>query len=224
VFPPATNLALRLKSSILTSNIIWQRISWQVGGTDSFTFRILNTILTFHLLPHRILPESVVIFLVKFHTFIPALWNFNSKFVGPLVITLGHSGNNSGAFLEDMWGPPYKSRGIKQAFGRIIFSNFNRVSFLEVYQTLPACSKIFPLNTKVTTFGCIPHFLVAAMLDVHFSRSNGMAISSVVNYDFHKIVLSAFNVTLSIHIFCNHISGVFITSAIWKLNLISSCI
>jgi hypothetical protein len=114
--------------------------------------------------------------------------------------------------------------GIKQAFGSSIFINFNSVAFLEVCQSLPACSTIFPLNTKVPTFGCFPHFLVADMRDVHFSRRNGMTTRSVVNNDFHKIVLSAFNVTLSIHIFCNHIGGVFITAAIRKLNFISSCI
>jgi hypothetical protein len=63
------------------------------------------------------------------------------------------------------------------------------------------CSAIFPLNTKVPTFGCFPHFIVAAMLDVHISRRTGMTISSVVNNAFHKILLSSFNVTLSIHIF-----------------------
>jgi hypothetical protein len=97
-------------------------------------------------------------------------------------------------------------------------------AFIEFCQALPACSNIFPLNTKVPTFGFFPHFLVAAMLDVHFSRSNGMAISSVVKNAFHKILLFAFNVTFSIHIFCNHIGRVFITASIWKLNFISSCI
>jgi hypothetical protein len=136
----------------------------------------------------------------------------------------GHSGNNSGAFLEDMWGPPDKTRGIKKALGSSIFSNFNRVALLEIRQALPACSPIFPLNTNVPTFGCFPHFLVAAMLDVHISRRNGVTISFVVNDAFHKILLYAFNITLIIHILFNHIGGIFITTAIRKLNFISSCI
>jgi hypothetical protein len=140
------------------------------------------------------------------------------------VVTFGYSGDNSGAFLQDMWGPPDKSRGIKQALGSGIFSNFNRVAFLEIRQALPAFSPIFPLNTKVPTFGCFPHFFVAAIFDVHICRRNSMAISFMVNNAFHKIVLYAFNVTLGIHIFCNHIGGIFITTAIRELNFISSCI
>jgi hypothetical protein len=203
----------------MTANIL-------VGRGDCF-FSIKNLECNsniIHILTHRILPESVVIFLVKFHTVVPALWNFNSKLVGLIVITHGHSGNNSGALLKDIWGPPDKSRGIKQAFGSSILSNLNRVDFFEICQALPACSTIFPLNTKVPTFSCFPQFLVAVMLDINFSRSNGMAISYVVNNALHKIVLSAFNVTLGIHIFCNHIGSVFITAAIWKLNFISSCV
>jgi hypothetical protein len=123
-----------------------------------------------------------------------------------------------------MWVPPDKSRDIKQGFGSSIFINFNRVAFLEVFQAIPACSTIFPLNTKVPTFGFFTFFLVAAMLDVHLSRRNGMAISSVVNNASHEIIFSAFNVTLIIHIFCNHIGGVFITATTRKLNSIGSCI
>jgi hypothetical protein len=126
-----------------------------------------------------------------------ALWNFNSKLVGPLVVTLGHSGHNSGALLKDMWGPPDKIRGIKQSFGGSIFSNLSSVTLSEVFQALPACSTIFPLNTKVQTLSNFPHFLVADMLNVHFSRRNGMDISSVVNNAFHKILLYAFNVVYS---------------------------
>jgi hypothetical protein len=144
--------------------------------------------------------------------------------VGPLVVTLGHSGNNSGALLKYMWGPPDKSRGIQHAFGSSIFSNLNRVALLEICQAFPVCGAIFPLNTKVPTFGCFPHFIVVSMLDIHFSSSNGTAISSVVNNAFHKIVLSAFNITLGIHILCNHIGSFFITVAIWKLNFIISCV
>jgi hypothetical protein len=139
-------------------------------------------------------------------------------------VTFGHSGDNSATLLEDMRGPPDKSRDINQALGSDILSNFNRIAVLDIRQALPAFSPIFPLNTKVPTFGCFPHFLVAAMLDVHISRINGMAISFVVNNAFHKIVLSAFNITLSILIFCNRIGGIFITTAIRKLNFISSCI
>jgi hypothetical protein len=123
-----------------------------------------------------------------------------------------------------MRGPPDKTRGIKQALGSSILSKFNMVAFLEVCQALPACSAIFPLNTKVPTFGCFTQFIVAAMLNVHISRRNGMTIISVVNNDFHNIVLSPFNVTLGIHIFCNHIGGIFITAAIRKLYFISYCI
>jgi hypothetical protein len=140
------------------------------------------------------------------------------------VVTFGYIDNNSGVFLEDMWGPPDKNRSIKQALGCSIFSNFNRVVFLEIHQALPACSPIFPLNTQVPIFGCFPRFLVAAMLDVHISRLKGMSISFVVNNAFHKILLSAFNITLGIHIFCNNIGGIFITTAIRKINFISSCI
>jgi hypothetical protein len=93
---------------------------------------------------------------------------------------------------------------------------------LEICQAFPVCSAIFSLNTKVPTFGCFPHFLVAVMLDIHFSRSNGMAISYVVNDALHKIVLSTFNITLGIYVFFNHIGGVFITAAIWKINFIIS--
>jgi hypothetical protein len=57
-----------------------------------------------HLLPRRILPESVVILFVKSHTFIPALWSFNSKLVSPIVVTFEYSGDNYGASLQDM-GP-----------------------------------------------------------------------------------------------------------------------
>jgi hypothetical protein len=110
-----------------------------------------------------------------------------------------------------MLSPPDKSRGIKQAFGSSIFSNFNRVALFEVCQAFPDCSAIFPLNTKVPTFGCFPHFIVSAMLDVHISRLNGMDISFVVNNAFHKILLSAFNIKLGIHIFCNHIGSIFIS-------------
>jgi hypothetical protein len=65
------------------------------------------------------------------------------------VITLGYSGNTYGTFLQDMWSPPDKRRGIKQALGSGIFSNLNMVAFLDICQALPACSPIFPLNTKV---------------------------------------------------------------------------
>jgi hypothetical protein len=71
------------------------------------------------------------------------------------MITLGYIGNNSGALLKHMWGPPDKSRAIQQAFGRSILRNFNRVSFLEICQAFPACGAIFTLNTKVPTFGCV---------------------------------------------------------------------
>jgi hypothetical protein len=111
-------------------------------------------------------------------------------------------------------GPPEKIRGIKQALGSGIFINLNRVAFLEIHRALPACSPIFTLNTMVLIFGCFPHFLVAAMFDVHISMLNGMAISFVVNNAFHNIILSAFNITLIIHILCNHIVGIFITTAI----------
>jgi hypothetical protein len=74
------------------------------------------------------------------------------------------------------------------------------------------------------TFGCFTHFLVTSMLDIHFIRRSGMAISFVVNDALHEIELPAFNITLGIHVFCNHIGGLFITAAIWKLNFISYCV
>jgi hypothetical protein len=137
------------------------------------------------------------------------------------MVRFGYSGNNSAALLEYMWGPTQNSRSVKQAICSIILSNFNMVAFLEIRQALPACSPIFPLNTKVPALGCFPHFLVASMIDVNISRFNGMSISFVINNDFHQIMLSAFNITLGIHIFCNHICGIFITVAISKLNFIS---
>jgi hypothetical protein len=140
--------------------------------------------------------------------------------VGPLVITLGHSGNNPGALLKHMWGPPYKNRAIQQAFGRRIFRNFNRVAFLEICQALKACGAISPFNTKVPTFGCFPHFIVTSMLDIHICRSNGMAISFVVNDASHEVELPALNITLGIHILSNHIGRVFVTAAIRELNFI----
>jgi hypothetical protein len=51
-----------------------------------------------------------------------------------------------------------------------------------------------------------------------------MYISFMINNAFHKVVLSAFNITLGIHIICNHIGGILITTAIRKLNFISFCI
>jgi hypothetical protein len=121
--------------------------------------------------------------------------------VGPLMITLGHSGNTPGALLKHMWVPPNKIRAIQQAFGSSILVNLNRVAFLEIFQAFPDCGAILPINTKVPAFGCFPHFLVTSMLDINFSRRKGMAISYVVNDAFHKIKLSAFNITLGIHVF-----------------------
>jgi hypothetical protein len=141
--------------------------------------------------------------------------------VSALVITFGYIGNNSAALLEDMWDPPHKIRSVKQTLGSRILRNFNRVAFLEIRQALPACGTIFLFNTQVPTLGCFPQFIVASMLDVHISMFNGMSISFVINNAIRKIIFSAFNITLGIHIICNHIGGIFITAAIRKLNFIS---
>jgi hypothetical protein len=140
------------------------------------------------------------------------------------VVTFGYSENNYGALLQDVWVPPYKRRSIRKALFSSIFSNFNRVAFLEISQALPSCSPIFPLNTQVPNFGCFSHFLIAAMLGVHISRINGMSICIAINNAFHKIVFSAFNITLGMHILCTHIGGIFITTVIRKLHFISSYI
>jgi hypothetical protein len=66
-----------------------------------------------HLLPYRILPESVAIFFIKPHTVIPTLLDINSKLVSTLVIPLCYSINDPAAILEHIWNPPNKSRGIK---------------------------------------------------------------------------------------------------------------
>jgi hypothetical protein len=137
------------------------------------------------------------------------------------VVTFGYNGNTSAALLENMWVPPYKIMSVKKTLGRSIFSRFNRIDFLDIRQALLAFSPIFPLNTQVPTLGCFPHFIVAAMLDVHISRLNSMYIIVVINNALHKIILYAFNFTLGIHIICNHIDGKFITAVIRKLNFIS---
>jgi hypothetical protein len=92
------------------------------------------------------------------------------------VVTFGYSGNNSDALLDDMMGPPHKSRGIKQALCNCILSYSNWVALLEIYQELLDCCPIFTFNTQVSTLGCFPNLLVASMLDVHISRFNGMTI------------------------------------------------
>jgi hypothetical protein len=47
------------------------------------------------------------------------------------VVTFGYSGDNYGAFLKDMWGPPDKA-GVSSKLFSGIFINFNRVAFLEI--------------------------------------------------------------------------------------------
>jgi hypothetical protein len=137
------------------------------------------------------------------------------------MITLCYSRNNSTALLEDMWLPPHRIRGVRQALCSRIISNFNWVAFLEIYQILPTCSPIFSFNTQIPTLGCFTHLYVASMLYVHISRFNDMSISLVVKNAFHQIIFSAFNVILGIYILCNYICGIFVTAAIRKINFIS---
>jgi hypothetical protein len=114
-----------------------------------------------------------------------------------------------------------KSRGIKQDLCNCILSNFNWVAFLEIHQVLPDCCPVFPFTTQVPTLGFFPHLFVASMFDVHIIRFNGMTICLVVNTSFYQVLLPALNFTLGKHILCNHIGGIFITTAISKLNSIS---
>jgi hypothetical protein len=174
-----------------------------------------------HLLHYRILPKSVVLFFFKPQTVIPSFGNFNSKLVSALMVMLCYSCNNSSALLENMWSPPHKIRGINQDICNCILRNFNWVALLEIRQALPPCCPIFPFNTQVPTLGCFPHLCVATMLDVHISRLKGITICLVVNNAFYQVVLPALNITLGIHIRCNHIGGIFITVAIRKLNFIN---
>jgi hypothetical protein len=137
------------------------------------------------------------------------------------MVTLCYIRNNSTELLEEKWNPPHKCRGVKKAICSSIIRNFNRVAFLEIHLVLPAYSPIFPFNTQVPTLGFFPHLSVASMLDVHISRFNGMSISIVVNNALHLLILSAFYVTLGIHILCNYIYGIFVTAAVIKINFIS---
>jgi hypothetical protein len=137
------------------------------------------------------------------------------------MVMICYISNTSTALLEDMWGLSHKNRGIKQTLGSSIFSNFNRVAFLEILQALLGCSFICPFNTQVPNPGCFPHLFFASILHVHIIRFNGMSISLVVKNAFHQVILSAFNVKLGINILCNYMCGIIITAAIRKLNFIS---
>jgi hypothetical protein len=55
-----------------------------------------------HILTHWTLPNSVAIFFVQYYAVILTLRDLNSKFVIPLVIFLGDSGDDAAAHLENM--------------------------------------------------------------------------------------------------------------------------
>jgi hypothetical protein len=125
----------RIAAEIFHFDITYHVATYMLVGWGDWFFSISNLECNsdiLHLLPHRILPKSVVILFVKYHTVIPALGNFNSELVSPLVVTFGYSGNTSTALLEDMWGPPHKIRGVKQSLFISILSNFNRVALLDI--------------------------------------------------------------------------------------------
>jgi hypothetical protein len=85
-----------------------------------------------HLLSYCILPNSVAILIFKLYAVFLILWEFNSKLVSPLVISLCHSGNDTTALLEHIWDPPNKIRSIKKVLGDRVLSNLHRVAFFEV--------------------------------------------------------------------------------------------
>jgi hypothetical protein len=175
-----------------------------------------------HLLPYFVLPKSVGIFFAQSHAVIPTLWEFNSKLVSPIVVTLGCIINDTDVLLEHIWEPPNKSMGIMQVLGYIIVINFHRVALLEVCKALPTCCPIFPFNAQVPIFGFIPDLRVTSMLDVHISVFHNVIICIVINNEFHQVESIAFLIKLGIHVLCYHICSVFITALIRKLNLISS--
>jgi hypothetical protein len=181
----------RLAVEILHFNIKYHVKKDLLVGWRDCLLSIYNLECTYailHLLPHRILPKSVFIFFAMSHTFIPALVNFNSKIFSVLVIKLCCISNNYTVLIEEMWGPPHKTRGVKKALLSSILSNFNWVDFLEIHQALPAYSPIFPFNTQVSTLCCFPHLYVASILDVHIIRFNGMSISLVVINAFLQVI------------------------------------
>jgi hypothetical protein len=59
-----------------------------------------------HLLPYRILPNIVYVLLVKYHAFLPLIWDFNTKLVSPFVISLGDGSYDAAALLEHIQDPP----------------------------------------------------------------------------------------------------------------------
>jgi hypothetical protein len=85
-----------------------------------------------HLIPYRILPKSVAVLFVQSDAVIPTLRGFNTKLVGPLVVSFGDGSYDAAALPQYIWDPPNKGRGIMQVLGNIMLGNFYRVAFLEI--------------------------------------------------------------------------------------------
>jgi hypothetical protein len=134
-----------------------------------------------HLFPECVLPQSVAILLIQFHSFIPFLGNLDPTLMSAFVVPLGHHGNDSVPLLQYMGYQPSKSWFIMQVLGRGILIHFNGVTLCQVSQPFSGYFPILPFDTQMPTLRCLPFLFVASNLDIHVSALHCVPLSFMSN-------------------------------------------
>jgi hypothetical protein len=106
----------------------------------------------------------------------------------------------------------------------LVFSNLDRIGFLEIFQCLPRSAAVYPLDAELPTLRGLVRVLPSIDSDALGVCSNCTSVLLMVDDLIHYHEVMSFRIYLTVHVFRDDVGGIFINMFIWEFNLVDPCV